>query len=163
QTWHGDRGFKKILYDKREKQDYLYENQYADLMLSGSDYGEKQLRSAFNYEGKILKYGLPRNDLLITNKRSDSEKILKKLKINKNINIIMYAPTFRNNQKNEQSIDILKLTDVLDALEFKTGTSWICFIRMHAAVVKFSSIPYDNRIIDISSYAEMSELLLITD
>src|SRR5699024_6373217 len=40
---------------------------------------------------------------------------------------------------------------------------WICFIRMHAAVKEFSNIPNDSRIIDVSNYAEMSELLLVTD
>lgn len=163
QTWHGDRGFKKILYDKREKTDYLYESQYADLMLSGSDYGEKKIRSAFNYEGEILKYGLPRNDLLLSYTKYDFEKISKKLKIDKNKKILMYAPTFRNKQKDEQSIEQLNLIAILNALETKTEDSWICFIRMHAAVIEFSNIPNDSRIINVSDYAEMSELLLVTD
>ena len=48
QTWHGDRGFKKILYDMNDGLKYP---DYAqmDLAVSGSDFGTKNYRSAFRY------------------------------------------------------------------------------------------------------------------
>ena len=61
QTWHGDRAFKKVGYDNAGVYNKMLE-EYATLCVAGSDYGERQIRSAFRYKGEIMKVGYPRND-----------------------------------------------------------------------------------------------------
>ena len=56
QTWHGDRGFKRVLFDKDPNGGYP-DSGYIDLAVAGSDFAEGMFRSAFRYQGEILKVG----------------------------------------------------------------------------------------------------------
>ena len=169
QTWHGDRGFKKILYDSPFiSADYkIFESEKCDLMVSGSDYGDKKYKSAFNYEGPILKQGSPRNDLLIQNSISKQGLIKQKLNINSNTKILLYAPTLRRyaTKENElQSSNDIDLKSILNTLEEKTNNEWLCIVRAHSAVRGLEGVPNDSEtIIDGSSYEDMMDLLLISD
>ena len=79
QTWHGDKAFKKVLYDatpERKKFDVSVEIPgYCDYAIAGSEYGKKQYESAFRYKGKIIMAGTPRNDRLFNYNASESKKI----------------------------------------------------------------------------------------
>ena len=106
QTWHGDRAFKKVLYDSPfVSEDYFVsESQpgYCDLAIAGSDYGETQYRSAFRYTGEILKVGTPRDDLLVRNSNQDVEKIRNELEVSKDTKLLLYAPTLRRKNSNNK-------------------------------------------------------------
>jgi CDP-glycerol glycerophosphotransferase len=58
QTWHGDRAFKKVMFDAFPNEPFP-DGAQMDLAVAGSDYGERQFRSAFRYAGDVLKAGLP--------------------------------------------------------------------------------------------------------
>lgn len=168
QTWHGDRGFKKILYDSNfvPLNFELLERNICELAISGSDYGDMQYKSAFKYDGKILKEGYPRNDILVKNQNDKSILIKKSLGIELNSKILLYAPTLRresSSKKANQDIGKIDLIEVLDTLRKKTDKKWICFIRAHSAVTGFSGIPDNENIINVSSYEDMGDLLLISD
>ncbi|NLM45015.1 MAG: hypothetical protein GX201_13575 [Clostridiales bacterium] len=169
QTWHGDRGFKKILHDSPfVSTNYkIFESNNCDLIICGSDYGERKYRTAFRYNGAILKYGCPRNDVLIRNSEIKKEAIKNHLGIKSNINILLYAPTLRREavkSKKPQSIKDIDLSAVLKLLEDKTKKEWICLVRAHSAVKGLSGIPDDLvKFIDVTSYEDMNELLLISD
>ncbi len=168
QTWHGDRGFKKILHDSpfASENKLLFESENCDLMVTGSDYGERKYRTAFKYNGDILKHGCPRNDLLVENSKVSKYFIKKSLNLY-NSNILLYAPTLRrevSKEYNFQSINDIDLLKIIKALEFKTGKEWICLIRAHSAVRGLKNTPNNlNKIIDCTSYEDMTELLIITD
>ena len=52
QTWHGDRGFKRIRLDRNApSRPLLREAGYLDLMVSGSRFGSEVYRTACNYKG----------------------------------------------------------------------------------------------------------------
>jgi len=167
QTWHGDRGFKKILYDshKVSPNAYYIEQDICDLMLSGSDYYDQVIRSAFKYAGKVMKVGSPRNDLLFHYSNRYIFNIKKSIGLPIDKKIVMYAPTLRRfAQGKEQEIADIDLESTLGALENKTGQRWICLIRAHSAVRGFANSPENsNRIIDVTRYEDMKDLLLITD
>lgn len=168
QTWHGDRGFKKILNDSPfvagDKQ--LFESKNCNLMVSGSDYGERKYKTAFKYYGDILKKGCPRNDLLVKNSQQDKYFIKKSINLN-NTNVLLYAPTLRREASKKydfQSMNGIDLSEIIKALELKTGIKWVCLTRSHSAVKGFTDISAKSeKIIDCSTYEEMNELLLITD
>ncbi|WP_418792203.1 CDP-glycerol glycerophosphotransferase family protein [Phosphitispora sp. TUW77] len=168
QTWHGDRGFKKVLYDSSfllPNTRYI-ESDMCDLFISGSDYGDNKFRSAFRYYGQIIKSGCPRNDLLIENNENKKKVVKKNLKISGSTSVLLYAPTLRREAAKEsklQSNDI-DLSLVIDALEQKTNKDWVCLVRAHSAVKGLQGIPIDDfRICDVTSYEDMSELLLVSD
>lgn len=164
QTWHGDRGFKKVLYDSpniiNDCNFYIMEENYSDLMVSGSEYGTRQMRSAFRYTGEIMQKGTPRNDILL-NSRNCEKRIKKELQIPEKTNVLLYAPTYRNNAK-YQRVEGLDLQQVLAELETKTQERWICLVRAHSAVKGLELRLHDN-MMDVTGYDDMSELLVITD
>lgn len=168
QTWHGDRAFKKIgwsafktMGDKYSHKSYLPYLDDCDYVTVGSMYGEIQAREGLNYKGELLKSGLPRNDkLFFPNKYQDYIDTVKaKLNIPKEVKILLYAPTFRDYNKSnfDSLIDIRSCIDRLS----EDGSQWMAIVRAHFG----STIIFEEKsnIIDVSSYSDMADLLLIAD
>lgn len=170
QTWHGDRGFKKILYDSTfmNSNNYkLLESKSCNLVVAGSDYGEKKFRSAFKYEGDILKKGCPRNDALININKQTIEMLKRRYGVEEDTNILLYAPTLRRNVAKEgslQSTNGINIAKLLSTLEYKTNRNWICFVRAHSAVKGLSGIKADGKkILNGNLFEDMNDLMIISD
>ena len=165
QTWHGDRGFKRVRYDALENMGESYhairlcEERICDLAVAGSDEGEAKYRSAFHYSGEVLKKGCPRNDRLVRKNPKDAERIRKKLGL-KDEKVVMYAPTFRDNKKGNQKAD-LDFDALKEKLEKKTGEKWTVLVRGHSLA---GHLLYDKQsgVIDVTDYPDMADLLLVT-
>ena len=169
QTWHGDRGFKKVLYDSPfvTNDDLLIENEICDLYVAGSDSGERKARTAFRYSGEVMKYGCPRNDLLVENDRDKARAVRSQLQLEGKTRILLYAPTLRraaSKGRGLQPLGEIDLLATLQALENKTGEPWICLVRAHSSVLGLAGIPGSSaQIVDVTSYEDMGDLLLISD
>lgn len=170
QTWHGDRAFKKIGFDvpgrENLKNNYLNSSKHIDLFIAGSKFGERMIRSAFHYEGEVLNIGCPRNDQLLRNDEQKVNAIKKLLGVKKGERILMYAPTFRDINKDKgtrQSIP-LDMNIVLNTLSLATHSKWKIFVRLHSHMIKYGcNIKFTEDIVSVSDYPDMSDLLLITD
>lgn len=160
QVWHGDRGFKKILYDMNTTLKFP-DGEQMDLAVSGSRFGTEIFRSAFRYQGEVLQTGMPRNDALVTGDPERAETVRKALKLG-NAKIMLYAPTFRDATAGKAQDAGFDLTKALNALESSTGERWICLTRAHDQN-KGISARTDERLHDVTAYPEMSDLLLISD
>lgn len=173
QTYHGDRAFKKILYDVRTllpnghyKEGDLFEEKNLDLALSGSDYGDRHYRSAFNYKGEILKKGCPRNDRLINRDLNREQKIKETLSLDEETGVVLYAPTLRKSavkSNGAQAVTEIDLEQVVSTLEESTNQKWVLLIRAHSAVGKLGGIPESVQYMDVSGYEDMNDLLSISD
>jgi len=173
QTWHGDRGFKKVLYNSAflPKNFRLIENEICDAMVSGSDFGKSVHETAFRFEGLTLNNGTPRNDMLAKNdpekKRYLNEKIRPLLGIGPKVKIFLYAPTLRREASEtggKQASDGIDLIQVLNILEDKFKEEWCCVVRAHSAVGGIEGIPEDyNKIKNGNLVEDMNDLLFITD
>lgn len=164
QTWHGDRAFKKVGYDNPGQYKYLIE-EHASLCVSGSDYGDRQFRSAFHYQGEILKVGYPRNDILLRNDPAEARSIRAGLGIGDETRLLLYAPTFRDVEQraHRQQQARFDLSHVLDVLERSSGEKWLCLVRAHYMSCGIHAQKGDDRLRDVSGYPEMAELLKISD
>ena len=170
QTWHGDRAFKKILYDSPFASAALTvpeaEEGFCDLAVAGSDYGEKQYRSAFRYRGKILKVGTPRDDALVFPSEERAAALRRYLGLEDHCRYLLYAPTLRRKNQNEysaQSVGEIDLERVLDVLRQRDGQEWKCLLRGHPAVRGLTGVEQSSRFIDASGYEDMTDLLLAAD
>lgn len=165
QTWHGDRGFKKILMDVPQKHSYIYETEHVDLMIAGSDFGEKcYYRRGFQYKGDIAKIGCPRNDMFFRNTDNLQERIRKKYSLEKGEKVVMYAPTFRNKYKTEKRLLSLDFEEIIKILEHSTNKKWKVMLRSHISNSKYDfSTNYSDGVISVTDYPDMNELLQITD
>lgn len=168
QTWHGDRGPKAILYESKTsdpRRKYV-ETDGCNIMLTGSEFGERKLRNAFRYSGPFLKFGCPRNDILINQDLAKADSVREALGLDASKKLLLYAPTFREYCKyrsQAQDVGDINLSSLIDRLEKHTGQQWVCLLRRHHAVRAFKNYQTDNRIMDVSEYDEMSELMLISD
>lgn len=172
QTWHGT-PLKKMLHDIEQIQgrseDYLERVTSAvrnwDYLISPSSYATEAFRGAFNYDKEVWEVGYPRNDLFYkADKEIHKQQLREKLSIPNDKKIILYAPTFRDNQKkgNKFSFD---LNMDLERMQEELGDEYVLLLRMHVVVSNKISVDGDlrNFIYNVSNYSEMQELLLIAD
>lgn len=162
QTWHGDRAFKKVGFDRPPVPKRLAE-ECADLCVAGSDYGERQFRSALHYYGPVLKEGYPRNDILVRSDPAQIREVRRRLGVADDAKLVLYAPTFRDSigwRRQEVPLDLAR---VLDRLERKTGEKWLCLMRAHYLSGGLAARDLGRRGLDVSGYGEMAELLLVAD
>lgn len=160
QTWHGDRGFKKIYLDvDPHRQYYLKEVPRIDLAVSGSAFGSGVYHTAMGIRGEILECGCPRNDLLLRNPPEAAHRVRAALGIPEDVRVLMYAPTFRSTDTGGRQAARLSLEQARQALEAVTGQKWFCVTRSHEVA---RGIAADTGM-DVSEYPETTELLLIVD
>ncbi len=158
QTWHGDRGFKRIMKDMGTGEPFPDGDQ-MDLAVSGSRFGSGVYRSAFGYRGEILEAGCPRNDVLLENPPEVAERVRKALGLDARQKVLLYAPTFRDATEGRPQAAEFSLRQVRDALERLTDEKWVCLTRGHE---KNRGVEADEGI-DVSAWPEVSELLLFCD
>lgn len=168
-TWHGGGLYKKVGLDSKYVKEKLNGNDYygnTDLFLASCGAAEEEMYyKSFNYKGKVLKSGLPRNDIFFTKNPSLEAKVRSKLKIDKETKIVLYAPTFR--EESNKEFNSLNGKNLLDALEKRFGGKWKILYRSHLGtsagigIDRFKEALEDY--MDVSSYADMQELLYISD
>jgi len=173
QTWHGT-PLKKMLYDIKNimgrSDDYLERVSNAtrtwDYLISPSPYATKTFKSAFRYEAKIIEVGYPRNDIFYKEDRFEvASKVRKRLNVPKDKKVILYAPTFRDNQTSGNNKFLFEIPMDLHQLKESLGDEYVFLLRMH--VVISSKIKLDDDLNDfvmnVSNYSDIQELLLVTD
>ena len=160
QTWHGDRGFKKMLYDMNDGLAYP-DGAQMDLAVSGSRFGTKNFRTAFRYDGEVLQQGMPRNDRLVHPDPAEIARIRQRLNIPENTRVLLYAPTFRDATSGSDLKAGFDLTRAIARLSRATNQKWLCLTRAHDQNRKITTDAADVR--DMTDYPEMSDLLLIAD
>lgn len=165
QTWHGDRAMKKVLYEAAESagrtREKIYDDEYTDICVSSSNYGEDQYRKAFKFTGEVLKEGMPKNDKLVNFDEEEYSKLRKYFQIPDQVKVLTYAPTFRGHSVNEQNSEI-DIERTLDTLESR-GEKWVCLLRAHEYSKRINYEGNGNRVIDVSQYPDMADILVITD
>ena len=169
QAWHGAFGLKKVEKDAEAVLNPKYikqakhDSKMIDLMISNSAFCTKLYKRAFWYSGDVLECGTPRNDILI---HGDSGKlktqIRKRLKLNNDEKIVLYAPTFRRDENIDcYNIDFKRL---VKSLSKKFDGEWKVLVRLHPNIShKSKQLALESNILDVSDYGDMYELMLISD
>lgn len=137
----------------------------TDVFVSMGTYHTQVLKDTFwvPEHAKIWECGFPRNDQYYRETTDKQKELRKKLNIPDGYRIILYAPTFRDN--NTTKAYDLDLHGVLDALKKKTGDKWMMFITLHPNFIWFKKPIYsfDECVWDMSGYTDIHELMLIVD
>lgn len=168
QFWHGGLGLKRIEGDAISSLNEKYikyakrDSVLADLFISNSNHLTNIYRRAFWYDGEILESGYPKNDVLFTNKSSFRSSLRKNYMLDSDVNIVLYAPTFRENH----SLDIYDLDFNVIANAFKEvmGGEWVVGARLHPNIDKAAfNIVFNNQILNFTDCSDMQELILGVD
>ena len=179
QCWHGT-PLKKLRYDIEVKGSVLntineirkkndLDAVKFDYFISPSKFCTEKFTSAFNLkklgkENIIIEKGYPRNDYLFNYKKEDVEKIKKTLKLPKNKKIILYAPTFRDNQHTSGLGYTYNLGIDFDKLKKELKKDYIILFRTHYFISNsFDFSKYKDFIYDVSDYDDINELYIISD
>lgn len=176
QTWHGT-PLKKMLNDVEhfEGRDADYKNRVNqsikawDFLVSPSPYASECFTSAFNFKKEILEVGYPRNDIFYNNNTEYIDEKVNKIKqsldIRDNRKIILYAPTFRDDEVNNSKKHVINLKMDLHQMKERLGNDYILLLRPHIIVSNALKIDesLQDFVINVSKYNEISDLYLITD
>lgn len=157
QTWHGTPLKKLALhrpgFDPRRAVAVVREGRRWDVLLAQNAYGARILRKAYAFLGRpIWVEGYPRNDILHT---GGDGSLRAALGLTADQRVILYAPTWRDDR--EQMVDFLDLTRLADA----TGATLL--VRGHSRTLLTGSDAQGERIIDVTAYPDISQLLLVAD
>lgn len=183
QTWHASIGFKAVglyrgtAFPAIAKRVSEWDSGLIDILISNSEYCDQIYPKKLLYTGPTLRVGSPRVDCLINNKSGLQKQLRKKLQIDKDIKLVLFAPTFRGgNQKGKKQviapIPTLDFDRLICALEEKTGDKWRILLRLHPQLsAQMEQMPIDckdERLIDVSQEVDISEImggcnLVITD
>ena len=140
-------------------------SKWTDYIITGSELDENSCRSGFNFNGKFLRFGSPRSDILF-NPEHYKEKIYKYFKLNSSDHILIYAPTFRAHSKQKYFMkwQNLNFDLLIESLKQKWNGEWKIFLRLHP-FVKFSSkqVKLSDKLIDVSNYENSQELIAASD
>ena len=160
QTWHGDRGFKRVGLDLwPDRRDLRRESGWIDLCVSGSDFGSRVYRSAFDYRGEIMQQGYPRNDVLVHPPEGLAASVRRQLNIPEGVKVLLYAPTFRAASSGSKLNAVLSLQRVRETLERATGEKWLCLTRSHELNLGVAS----DAARDVTGWRDVSALLTACD
>lgn len=176
QTWHGT-PLKKLALDM----DYLntdgnddinkYHEEFRknsalwDYLISQNKFSSEIFRRAFDFKGQMLEIGYPRCDILFyKNNETAIDDIKSRLNIPKDKKIILYAPTWRENQFYNKNA--FKFTTEMDFDEMydQLSDDYILIVKFHYLVrenIDWSK--YNDFIIECDADWDIQELYLISD
>lgn len=166
-SWHGT-AVKFIGGDiKSNNETFVLKNEsdLADIMIAQGEYDQKIYSRAFNLPlEKVYITGFPRNDSLVTNNNPDYiNKIKEKLNLDPKKQVILYAPTYRDFEKDEGNNCVLKPPFDISKWKRLLSEDYILLIRAHQEVVNVLDVNEDEFVRNLSLYPELNDILLITD
>lgn len=158
QTWHGSM-LKRIGLDRPEVPSstrHALETEKAkwDLLLSQNHHSTEIFGSAYAWDKPILEEGYPRNDplSLIT-----GDAIRARLGIPPDKTVVLYAPTWRDNQTTMVTfLDLARLTADL-------GDDYVVLLRGHSRTLAYGANVDIPGVIDVTTYPDITELFLAAD
>jgi CDP-ribitol ribitolphosphotransferase len=178
QLWHGTGLFKKFGYDLLNDEDKKIMEMFApkiDLVsVSSENVADIYARNFYVDKSKVKPFGVPRNDFYdeehlsddyLSNLRESFEKDYPQLKGKK---LVLYAPTFREDPKNNAVFNHFDIEKFLDEL----GDEYALAIRLHPNYKRFCDEEHNidlddltNRydIINFTGFKDEQKLLILAD
>ncbi|KRO01166.1 glycosyl glycerophosphate transferase [Levilactobacillus paucivorans] len=174
QTWHGT-PLKKLGLDiekvtmpgtttARYHANFVKEANRWDALISPNDYSTQVFRTAFGFNNQILKVGYPRNDALVNSTPAEITALKRKLGIPLDKRVVLYAPTYRDNQFAEKGKYTFDLPFSLAEFQQRFGKDTVLILRMHYLIANTLDIRgYEGVVFDFSRHPNISELYLVSD
>lgn len=107
----------------------------------------------------MLETGYPRNDILYSkDKEQKAENIKAKIGIPKDKKVILYAPTFRNDEEYSAFKYKFTLKLDLDLLKKRLGKEYVIILRTHSFVADFLDLKYlGDFAYNLSNYDDIAD------
>ena len=171
QTWHGI-GFKRVAFDMdsvqfanpRYLEKLAQEAPNWSFLVSPSSFCTEIMRRAFRYDGEVCEIGSPRNDLLVAGDRAAiTDRVRRLLGIPPDRKIILYAPTWRDNEY--YGPGRYKFVMQLDVPAFppELQRDYVLLVRRHPNTVDDLLGQDSDFVFDVANYPDVRELLAAAD
>ena len=179
QTWHGT-PLKRLRFDIEKPQDFNHtRDEFAKMFigdakkftyfLSPSAFASEKFISAFGLKelGKediIVEEGYPRNDFLVNYTQDDVNRIKTELGLPDDKKVILYAPTWRDDQfKFGEGYQYKPAVD-FDRLQREIGDDYVILYRAHYYISNsFDFEKYGGFVLDVSSLDDINDLYVVAD
>lgn len=172
-TWHGCVGFKPIGLWRGEKFSriaYLVSKNDSDMidrLIVSNDWSAEVFVRGMVYDGKILKLGQAREDVMSYDRTAVRVSVREKYNLPADSRIVLYAPTYRESgmKTNRQvyseqtSIDISLLKK---SLHDKFGGEWYVLEKLHPQLAATQKVS-DPSVIDVSKEDDTNWLIAASD
>ncbi|WP_130860488.1 CDP-glycerol:glycerophosphate glycerophosphotransferase [Gracilibacillus phocaeensis] len=171
-TWHGT-PLKRLVFDMENvasanpkyKSDFYQQSRDWDYLIAANKYSESIFESAFMYpREQILTYGYPRNDVLMNFSDTYKEQIKTTLGIPLEKKVILYAPTWRDDEYHKVGKYKFNLTLDLNRLEEELGDEYVIILRMHYFISDNIDLSeFEGFAYDYSKYNDINDLYIASD
>ncbi|WP_258036509.1 bifunctional glycosyltransferase family 2 protein/CDP-glycerol:glycerophosphate glycerophosphotransferase [Streptomyces sp. SM10] len=171
QAWHGT-PLKKIGHDieavhfadQRYLERVAKEVQNWDMLVSPNSFSTPILKRAFQFPGEMVECGYPRNDILRRpGTEHRAEEIRRRIGLPPGKRVIMYAPTWRDDQFYAPGKYKFDFRIDLEDARARLSADHVLMVRRHPNVVDPVPGAGDGFVFDVSDYPDMADLSLITD
>ncbi len=172
ETWHGSLGIKRFSKDVNAGKAWVKAaekcGKWTNYCISNSTFEDNVYRGTFWPDSEILRYGHPRNDILISVDKDKLFEIREKLweifNIPMDNKLILYAPTFRDDH--QFKCYNVNAPQLLKAVKEKFGGEWTFLTRYHPTVRKWAQKrghAFFQETVDVTTYDDIQELIAVTD
>ena len=172
QTWHGT-PLKRLAFDiedvfgasKTYKKQIYKQSRGWDYLLSPNPFTTKCFRSCFQFEGNIVEYGYPRNDILHRPEGAETAiRIKESLGLPKDKKLILYAPTWRDDECYGHGMYKFELQLDLNLMRERLGDEYIVLLRTHYFIADaIDTTEFEGFAVNVCRYDDIAELYLISD
>lgn len=176
QTWHGT-PLKKLALDmdsihmdgesslEEYKEKFRENSQTWDYLISQNKFSTKAFRRCFDFRKEMLEYGYPRNDMLFKrNNPVDIGKLKERYGVPKDKKVILYAPTWRDNEFYGENRYRFNQAVDYDYLREQLGQEYVLLVKCHYLVQdKIDWSRYEGFVYSFDSKTDIAELYLIAD
>ncbi len=173
QTWHGT-PLKKLAFDlenihsytPKYKENVFKQSRDWNYMLSDNPHSSKCFTSAYMLEQhQLLEAGYPANDpMYAPDKEQRAEQLKEQLGIPKDKKVILYAPTWRDDEFIDTGEYGFNLALDVDKMREQFSDEYVLLMRLHYLVVeRLDKKMFDDFVMNVSSYDDITDLYLLTD
>jgi len=178
QTWHGtplkrlgcdiEMEGHNIVSAKEMKTDYKNEGKRLTYFLSPSEFYSEKMASAFAPTADkkrkcIIEKGYPRNDQLFRMTKADVKRVKARMGIPPDKKVILYAPTFRDNQHTRAGCTF-SMGFEMENFCREFGDSYVMLFRTHYFVTEHIDLnKWAGIIYDVTAWTDINELYMISD
>ena len=135
-----------------------------DVMLAQSEYDVDVFTKAFSRPRESFRViGLPRNDELAHVTKDIQDAMKQQLGISPNKKVILYAPTFREYDKDSGNNVVLTPPINLELWKEQLGDDFVFLFRAHYEVAKVMGIEDNDFFKNVSSYPSLNDLMIASD
>lgn len=176
QTWHGT-PLKRLGLDIENvamprtttalyKGRFIREAEKWNALISPNKYSTEIFKRSFDFHGTILETGYPRNVELIENKNNSTriDQLKEELGIPTDKKIILYAPTYRDDQNMGYGKYTFSMPFSIAKLQKQFGKDIFVITRMHYLISDQLDFSKKEKFIkDFSNHENINELFLVAD